>query len=410
MILFLIILVLIVAIIILTIRYIRINAQSVSREKFEAEAARQAAKMRYQDPIITCDYCGSKIDTTLHRTCPNCGANFDRDPEWVERHNLDLENINKKADAYAKNTILEAQKNSAKTKKLLKRCLIALGSIVGILIVLGLVISFLEPEHTFTTQSEELNRASYETYAPAAYAIDGDGVILDSSGVKVTVTGVFENQNDSAERDFKIGLRVENESGQPVSLSLSLAGVNSKAPESGYSFKYDWYKNHADILQYLPVYNLEDSEICEMIFSDIQLSGDDYELRAEVPKAVVKTSSAAAYSISLPDETEIYDNYRVKILGSRNDEGHYLLWIVNLSDMDYLVSSSDFRINGFSVDSSGLYRQIIPAHYLCKTHELFPYNQDTDTDTDSLTELSLDFICKEDPAENFSTGYLPLTF
>ena len=65
------IVVLVVVIIVLLIRYMRINADVLSREEFKIAADRKADKLKREDPIITCDYCGSTIDTRIHTHCPN---------------------------------------------------------------------------------------------------------------------------------------------------------------------------------------------------------------------------------------------------------------------------------------------------------------------------------------------------
>lgn len=36
------------------------------------------------DTIITCDYCGSQIDTSQHTTCPHCGGPYWDNVQWKE--------------------------------------------------------------------------------------------------------------------------------------------------------------------------------------------------------------------------------------------------------------------------------------------------------------------------------------
>lgn len=40
-----------------------------------------------KDTIITCDYCGSKVDTSKHATCPHCGGPYWDDAEWKNIRN-----------------------------------------------------------------------------------------------------------------------------------------------------------------------------------------------------------------------------------------------------------------------------------------------------------------------------------
>ena len=36
------------------------------------------------DTIITCEYCGSQIDTSQHSTCPHCGGPYWDNEQWKE--------------------------------------------------------------------------------------------------------------------------------------------------------------------------------------------------------------------------------------------------------------------------------------------------------------------------------------
>lgn len=403
------VIVLIIAIVILTIKYIRVHAKAVSREHFEAAAARHASEMEYESPVITCDYCGFKIDTRVHDKCPNCGASFACDKEWMRRFEPDMENVDRKADNFADSVLREAEQNAARTAKKLKRCIIALCIITSGLVILALIVTFAVPEHDFVTKDEKLNSGSYESYEPVNYEINDSGVIVDFGGFKVSVTGIYENQQSySDEHDFKIGLHVENESGQAAAVAFSLAGVNGMAPEGGYDYFYDWYKDHADVDQYARIYNLEDPEVCEIIFTDIHITGDDYEFSTAIPDVVLTTSSKLQYSADLPEEKTIYNEHDVTIMCRRDEEGQYLLWIANDSDVNYSVKTSNMKINGVSADCSGLYNQLIPAHYICPTRAIYTYDKSLLASTGALIELSLEFFCETDPALNFATGYLKL--
>ena len=69
-------------------RYIKVKANAFSRTEVKRAAQEQVQKIRYKDPVISCDYCGSKIDTRKHRVCPGCGASYYRDEEWTSRHEV----------------------------------------------------------------------------------------------------------------------------------------------------------------------------------------------------------------------------------------------------------------------------------------------------------------------------------
>ena len=180
------------------------------------------------------------------------------------------------------------------------------------------------------------------------------------------------------------------------------------APESGYDFIYDWYKDHADVHQFAKIYSLKDHEVGEMVFTDIRITGEDYEFSAAVPDVILKTSSTEDHSAELPDEKIIYDDHGVIIMCRRDEEGEYLLWIANQADANYSVKTSNMRINGASEDCSGLYNQPVPAHYLCPTHAIYSFDRSLMADSGTLVEMSFEFSCAADPAMNFATGYLTL--
>ena len=34
--------------------------------------------------VITCEYCGSRVDTSIHNTCPHCGGPYYDNEQWKE--------------------------------------------------------------------------------------------------------------------------------------------------------------------------------------------------------------------------------------------------------------------------------------------------------------------------------------
>ena len=91
MIVVLILIALILYLIVEIFRYQKVKANAFSKKEVARAADEHARKLSYADPVISCDYCGSKIDTKKHKTCPQCGATFNRDPEWIVRHAVEEE-------------------------------------------------------------------------------------------------------------------------------------------------------------------------------------------------------------------------------------------------------------------------------------------------------------------------------
>ena len=70
------------------IQYQKVKANAFSKEEVKRAANEQARRIKYKDPIISCDYCGSKVDTSKFKTCPHCGGAYDQDVEWLNRFNV----------------------------------------------------------------------------------------------------------------------------------------------------------------------------------------------------------------------------------------------------------------------------------------------------------------------------------
>jgi len=45
---------------------------------------RKAHKAQKVNTVITCDYCGARVDTEKHACCDHCGGPFYDDEEWKE--------------------------------------------------------------------------------------------------------------------------------------------------------------------------------------------------------------------------------------------------------------------------------------------------------------------------------------
>ena len=69
--------------------------RSIRNQKQKEDDARREAEPEYQetysqetvDTIITCDYCGSKVDTSKYSTCNHCGGPYWDDAEWEDIRN-----------------------------------------------------------------------------------------------------------------------------------------------------------------------------------------------------------------------------------------------------------------------------------------------------------------------------------
>ena len=52
--------------------------------------------------IITCEHCGTAIDVNKKSRCPNCGASYARNKEYLEQHKINKDFDNRDRDATIK--------------------------------------------------------------------------------------------------------------------------------------------------------------------------------------------------------------------------------------------------------------------------------------------------------------------
>ena len=134
MILVIAIIALVVAIVVLAIKYFMAYAKLTSQKSFRTEARRRGQELKYENPMITCDYCGARIDTSKDRTCPSCGGEYSHDKEWIEKHRIKDEWIEANAEEVADQEIGKAQQEAEKIASRLKLAIIILLVILGLLV------------------------------------------------------------------------------------------------------------------------------------------------------------------------------------------------------------------------------------------------------------------------------------
>ena len=80
----------IIFIIVLMARFIRKSMENNSRDGNDSSAQTKESNTygtHYTGTTITCDYCGSKVDTSMHAVCDHCGGPYFDDEEWIHNHN-----------------------------------------------------------------------------------------------------------------------------------------------------------------------------------------------------------------------------------------------------------------------------------------------------------------------------------
>lgn len=411
----LVIVALLIYLIIEIIHYCKVKANVISRNEVKKAAEEKARNLKIDDPIISCDYCGAKVDTRIHKVCPQCGGAFDRDIEWTSKFNVKSEFIDEQTREIISQREEKAQEEAKKTLKRIRNTIFAL---VGInIFIFGVALIFLLMDPLFSGRGNETIDKQFSGYVKSDNAIQGDGVICDANGFKITLTGIYTNPkrigDDGYYGSIVMEFQVENNTGKDVSASLYCAGNSGMACE-GHILFYDDFKKNKTVTIYEQMYLGESEKVSELVFNELRVSSKKgfeniYELKDPVR---IKTSCDFTYPLELEensvlvfsnDMVDIYKTYKCR----ENDCG-YIFTIVNKSDKDLYVSSDNFLIDGAEVDSDKLRKELIPSGYWFKSNELDPFGADYTDLSKNNTHVSLSFFCKEDPALGFSTGYLDL--
>ncbi|MCR5556898.1 MAG: hypothetical protein K6F75_04980 [Butyrivibrio sp.] len=398
-------------------RYIKVKANAFSRAEVKKAAEEQVRKITYRDPVISCDYCGGKIDTTKFKACPQCGAPFDNDEEWKSRHNVVSGNfIDKSTDALITARERKSQEESKKILKNIKKTIIALVAMILVIAILAATVTVADSPGKYR-KTEKLEDGTYYKYVKADYQIDGDGVIFDYDDVKITVTGFYtkEYEYSSSEPDGPVAVEfhVENNRDEDIKISISCNSVNGFSTNSSYVYMYDTYKKSSDVVIYEDFRSVPGQIISEMIFDDIKIRNTDYSYE-KIPfePSVIRTTASYTGEFDFDDYVQLYSDDRVDIFAVYTDtlsHDAYKIAIHNKSDLNLYVSSEEMKIDNMVAEPSGLYRSYMPAGYVLNAPYVYPYGDEYKDLTGKSAALNINFECKEDPSKSFSTGYFDIS-
>lgn len=399
--------VLAILVILLAIRYLRINADVLSREEFKIAADKRAEKLDRADPFITCDYCGTVIDTRIHRKCPNCGASYGEDKQWENRHNADQAWIDENARMTSNMQKRKAAATASQKTKALRYVIVVF---VCLCVMTAVMIFASQYFHRSESRKDEsVNENEYEHYVRANYHVLNNSTILDHDGFTIRITGFYQDKRGNTYSPIKIEFTVENNTSEKQRISISSVGINGLAGQT-YLFVYDVFDPGTTVF-YEKLYFVPENMISEIVFDHISLYKNDvYSNIYTVPEPVkIKTSAVLTEDKIQPEGNLIYTNEMVDVY-SQDSENHsgYRLWIQNKSANDLIVEGRDLRIDGEKLDHAGLYKKTIPGEYLFYESSIRTYDEAFEGYENKKVELSLSFHCEKDPALDFSTGYIEL--
>lgn len=429
----------VIAIIVLVIRYVHVNARSLSEAQFEAEARKQARKLRYQDPVITCDFCGAKIDTSKEKVCPNCGAPYGKDSEWVSRYQPDMAWADESSEAAYRKKVRQARSGMRWTLAGLR---IAIGIAVFflVLVITAAVSDYVRYDLRDYAEDEALNAHSYDHYVQVDYQVDEeDRVLLEEAGIRVSIPGFYAQQTayaqeqpdlnrliDSSEteadlqqyvRQVRMGIQIENTAGEDRILYLDLGAVNGVAEDRGLVYGQKFRKGKTVTL-YPNLYGVRGGVVKDLVFGEISVRDAKRNLLWE-SDGYRKVSTDAEVSFpepALPAAANlIFDERGIRIYAAKyadtyQDESRRELWIFNDSGRDYSVSSSDITVDGSAKEMylPNLYGSPLPDRTVLISSGMYLSFRDEDPaayDQKSIV-CSFTFTGVDDPSATFSTPFL----
>lgn len=410
-------LILIVFLFVEIFRYIKVKANAFSRKEVKRAAQEQVQRITYRDPVISCDYCGGKIDTTKFTACPQCGAPFDNDEEWKARHNVVPENfIDKSTDEVISLREQKALEESKRILKNIKRTLWVLGAMILIVIIIAISASSKSSIGGAYRSSEKLKDGSYYKYSKLDYEVDGDGVIYDYDDVKISVTGFYKKEYDYVQDRGAVAVEfvVENNRDEDIKLNLSCNSYNGISSNSTYIFIYDTFKKNSKSVFYEEIREVPDYKLSEVVFDEIKVRNTDYSYE-KIPyePAFVRTNAVMkSGEVDLEECKLVYSNDKVEVYAKPVVLTHdaYRLFVKNISDKNFYIENKDIKIDNMLVDSTGLYKCFVPAWYTLRVNYFYAYGGDEYKDlTGKNVSFNLEFNCTEEPSASFQTGYIDIS-
>lgn len=419
MILVIILLILIVLLIFDIFRYNKVKANAFSEYELKKAAEDEAKKLEYKDPFITCEYCGAKIDTHKDKCCSNCGAPYDLNEEWKERHSLKDSFIKDGTDAVNEK---REKKALVWSNEILKRIRIEIIIIAGITVsILGMsVLGYYIYDYHKYRRNEDVNKGSYQNFEKADYRIIGDGIIYDKDGVTVTVTDIYEDadpvnvfENDGKQA-AKIGFRVQNKLGKNINLVIKCSGANGIYCERSYIYSYDYFRKNADVTFYEELLYPKGSDLYELLFDYIEAGAMDYTYtgRLEEPVYIHTTAQETKDEISLNDKKLLYSNDDLDIFGMYDDDKYInglKLYIRNKSGKDYTLDDYELRADGVNIKSEKYQNGLIPSGYIYESDRIRSYDIAPEDLKNKKIEIAVSFSDKKEHLHDFSTGFMDVS-
>ena len=397
------------------VQYVKVKNQLLGEKEVRDAAKKEVSKLRYKDPIISCDYCGSKIDTRKHRVCPGCGASYYRDEEWTSRYEVSEGRMDKISGKMMTNLEKKKAESATLKEKLrkIRRRIIVCAIPLGLAIITFSAAFFYAIVFDYRG-NEELNDDDNYSFSEASYQVEGDGVIYDDGKVTVKITGIYVDAKDLWSEKYgsygavKIRFLVQNRLKKRVTISMqcrSMSGVTSAY--RGFVIS-DKFRKNSETTIYETVSYVPLKTISEMVITDIDLyDGGSYRKKIAEP-VVIATTAEPPYIPETEGAKLVFSNEKADIYSRYNEAEHapasYVLYIVNKTGTYVEVENDGTLRDGAKSADAFFYRLTIPEGYT------FVSDDEWAAKGGKESELQVSFLFRftEDPTMSFSTGYLKI--
>ncbi len=317
--------------------------------------------------------------------------------------------------------------------------------IVLVLVLIATAVIMVHVEERKTRNGEVLNVYSYDAYQRTDYNVEGDPVIMDQAGIRLSVEGIYAEPDDffieedgkddinkplkqetqdptETTRFMKVGLQVNNDSDREVRIQFDVISANGIA--INYSvFVGDTFKPHETSIVYEEVYGIRSGVIKDMILGNFDVMDKDYHsiYTGDSLADQIKVTTDLDVSFDTPETPDgaklLFEKDGIRIYSARfrarYDDERYerRIWICNDTDISYAITCDRPTQAGDRLDDFYSYLRegdSIPARTVLVTEDIYPYVKPEEAAKydDRKIETAFHFKSEEDPSKDFDTDPL----
>lgn len=312
-------------------------------------------------------------------------------------------------------------------------------------ILIAAVVIMLNVAERKTRNGEALNVYSYDSYQRTDYNVEGDPVIMDQAGVRLSIKGIYAEPDDffieedskddinkplvqesqdptETQRFMKVALQVENDSDREVRILFDVISANGIAINYPV-FVGDTFKPDETSVVYEEFYGIRSGVIKDMILGNFEVTDKDYHsiYSGDTVADQVKVTTDLDVSFDTPKTPDgarlLFEKDGIRIYSARfpdrYDDERYerLIWICNDTDITYAITCDRPTQAGDRLDDFYPYLRegnYIPAHTVLITEDIYPYVKPEEAAKydDRKIETAFHFKSEEDPSKDFDTDPL----